>query len=85
MGWVHRVKFGANISLPIPFDIATGYNFSLLAVFGAEMLAVVGNVDIVFFEESPVVENWDDRGLKLGARVSRHSLSWWKCRDVWRR
>ncbi len=72
----------ASSSFPIPLDVVTGYDISLLAVLAAEMLCVIDNVSIMFFEESLFVEYRDDRGLKLGTCMSCHNLGWRKGRGV---
>ncbi len=82
MGRVPRVILRASISFPIPLDVVTGYKISLLAVLAAEMLCVIDNVNIVLFEEILFVEYRDDRGLKLGTRMSCHNLGWREGREV---
>ena len=62
-------------SKELTLDIVSAYDSSLFAVCAAEILRVVGNVDVVLFEKRPFVEDWNDRGLKLGTRMFRHGLS----------
>lgn len=57
MSGIHRVIFGADVTLPVPFHVATCDEFALLPVSATEFFRVIGDVDLAILDISLRIED----------------------------